>query len=176
MRLSESVFSIWTATCASWPSSSRRPASTWSGTGPRSSGSAWFRGRMSVNLTVRYENSYADPTLSLAVCLWLQALDDCSGGSKALHTLAIRFTLFFLWEQWKIKTYTKFFILKTYRKLWHILKDCMYVLYPGSWYCFRNNELTSLVLLHNTIVTKCFTIKAICTKYQIGKMVTNEDN
>lgn len=55
MSLWNLLFSIWTATCASWPSSSRRPASTWSGTGPKSSGSAWCRGQMSVNLTARYE-------------------------------------------------------------------------------------------------------------------------
>lgn len=47
--------SIWTATCASWPSSCRRPASIWSGTEPRSCGSVWCRGLMSASWTVRYE-------------------------------------------------------------------------------------------------------------------------
>lgn len=61
----QSVSSIWIATCVSWRSSSRRPVSTWSGTGPKSSGSAWCRVRMFVNLTVRYEEG---KTLCSAVC------------------------------------------------------------------------------------------------------------
>lgn len=96
------LFSIWTATCASWPSSSRKPASTWSGTGPRSSGSAWCRGQMSVNLTVRYEICSANEICFLG-CLFVcvcdynhLTLDDCSGGTKALQTVDIQALLSFI--------------------------------------------------------------------------------
>lgn len=90
------MVSIWTATCASWPSSSRRPACTWSGTGPKSSGSAWCRGQMSVNLTVRYENSNAKETLVLGQLfvitisfLWMTAhrYKDTANICHLLHSL-----------------------------------------------------------------------------------------
>lgn len=92
--LCDSVFSIWTATCASWPSFSRRPACTWCGTELRSCGNAWYLGRMSVNLTVRYGSSYANLTLSLAARCEQFVLDDCSRGMSEL-TANISLTLCF---------------------------------------------------------------------------------